>query len=179
MIAAVDCETLGLDCTKFLQGCIVKENGSNKILYDKKEMWNYIKELGKSESKRGKLLNLYAHNHEYDFYTYADMTDSGITIHCTNPFIATYYDNDVNKETIKFLDTMGIYKMSLAKAAKIIGDEKLETPQMFIDGKDITKEKLIENEDYVKKDTELVLKLVNSIKEKNRKDGINPKRLYT
>ena len=122
MIIAVDCETQGLDARKFLQGCVIKENRQNKIFYEKEKMWNYIKELARKERKRGKVLNIYAHNHEYDFYSYTDPTEKGIIIHNTKPFIATYKEN--GKDLIKFLDTHGIYKMSLEKAGKLIGEKK-------------------------------------------------------
>lgn len=64
MIITLDCETQGLDATKFITGCIMKENGSKKHYYTKRKMWEAILELGEKEHKRKKVLNVYAHNHE-------------------------------------------------------------------------------------------------------------------
>ena len=177
MIIAVDCETQGLDASKFVQGCLIKESGKTEIFYNKNIMWQYIKELAKKERKRQRILTIYAHNHEYDFYAYANLNDKGFTIHCTRPFIATYSEN--GQEMIKFLDTLGIYKMSLSKAGKLINQHKLDTPEFFKTGEPITKQQLIENEEYIKQDTKLVLELIKELKEQLAKDNIRPNRIYT
>lgn len=100
MILAVDCETQGLDATKFIAGCITNENLSSKIFYDKKELWNYILDKGKKCQEQKKVLNVYAHNHEYDFYCYADLTDENIKIYSSSPrpFIVSYYSK-INENT--------------------------------------------------------------------------------
>jgi len=77
------------DSTKFVAGAVNK-NGKVKIFYEKKDMWEYILKLGKSENKRNKTLTIYGHNHEYDFYAYADMTDPNVRIFNRDPFIASY-----------------------------------------------------------------------------------------
>lgn len=177
MIIAVDIETQGLDATKFLMGAIYKENGTHKVFYDKKELWNYIIELGKREAKRQRMLSVYAHNAQYDFYGYADITDPNITYYSHNPFIASYKHE--GKEIINFLDLMGIYRMSLAKVGEIIGIEKKEMPEQFKEGIKITKEELEKNKEYVIRDVEIVVKAIEHIKKKLKEEGMEIRRLFT
>ena len=79
-----------LDATEFTVGVICRENLSTKAFYKKQELWEWIINKGKSEAKRGKILNVYGHYHIYDFYGYANISDTNLIISSHNPFIVTY-----------------------------------------------------------------------------------------
>ena len=101
MIVAVDIETKGLDCTKYVSGCLIKEDKKKPEVYHKKEeLWNRILELGRKQKKRGKMLNVYSHNATYDFYGYADLTDKNIKYFSHKPFIVSY--NEDNQQPNNF-----------------------------------------------------------------------------
>lgn len=176
MIIAIDTETEGLDCTKYIVGCIIKETQPNKpeIYWNKKELWGRILELGNKLAKHNKVLKVYAHNHIYDFYAYADILDKNIVYHCTRPFITSYLID--GKQKIKFLDTMAIYRMSLKKAGELIGLKKKETPKELLTGGKINKEETLK---YLIRDTKIVLESVLRLKKQLKESGVNVKRLYT
>ena len=126
MIIAIDIETAGLDARKFVVACLMKENGKTKVFYKKEDLWNYIIDLGMKEKKRKKVLTIYSHNAQYDFYGYANVKDRNLKWYSHRPFIVSYMNGD--KEIIKFLDTLSIYKMPLQKIGEIIGLKKMEMP---------------------------------------------------
>ena len=136
MLAVVDIETQGLDATKFVTACLLLENGKKEHFYTKEDLWNRIVELGEKEHKRNRVLNLYGHNHEFDFYGYADLTNTHLQFFSFRPFIASY--SIKGKRAINFLDSLAIFRMSLKKLGDMIGLEKLETPEEFIEGKELT-----------------------------------------
>ena len=65
MIIAIDTETQGLDCRKFIMGCLVTETGNTEVFAKKEDMWYRIVQLGIAEAKKGKVLYVYGHNHNY------------------------------------------------------------------------------------------------------------------
>jgi len=176
MIISVDIETCGLDATKFIMGCLIKENGVKEVFYKKEDMWNYIIELGKKEAKRKKVLNVYAHNHSFDFHGYADLNDPKIVWFCMRPFIAAYKHE--GREIIKFLDSLAIFRMNLKSVGELIELPKLDTPEELVSGNitELKKEKVIP---YMVRDAEIVLKAVLFLKDKIRDEGVAIKRLYT
>lgn len=171
MICAVDIETSGLNAQKYILGCVITErNKSPQIFNSPNKMWNYIKELGKKEAKRDKSLFVYGHNHEYDFYGYAQLEDSNIKYYSLNPFIAQY-------ENIYFLDSFAIYRMSLKEVGNIIGHSKFETPiELLSDSKNIDYEKVSR---YLIRDTEIVLFAILQIKAKLNDEKMKPRKLMT
>lgn len=186
MIASVDIETEGLDARKFVCGTVVKDSSETAMVFkDKKLMWEYIKELGEKQRKRGKVLNLYAHNHAYDYYGYADLRDKRNVIYADRPFIVTRKGKYVHKErlkeleVIKFLDTWAIFKMSLAQLGEMIGIPKEDTPEELKTGdiKDLNLE--IDVIPYMVNDAQICLKAIQFLKEKLKQEGIGVKRLMT
>ena len=164
MLAVVDIETRGLDARKFLTACLMKENGKKKHFYSKEELWKYILDLGEKERKRKRVLNLYAHNHEYDFYGYADLNDPNLEFFSFRPFIANYKVN--GKRSVNFLDSMAIFKMSLAKLGHLVDLPKLDLPLEFEQAQRITKKRLKELSPYVERDVEIVMKGLKMMKER-------------
>lgn len=176
----VDIETKGLNAREFLCASLIKESGKKKIFYDKDELWRYILEGGRKEFKRKRVLNIYSHNAQYDFYGYADLNDSHIRFFSFNPLIASYREN--GKDIIKFLDSYGIFKFSLKTLGEIIGLEKLELPEEFTNPElweRVTKKRLKEISPYVLRDSEIVMKAMKIMKEKLQKEGIYIRRIYT
>lgn len=188
MRICVDIETKGLDARKFVAACVTKQNYVSKIFYSKEDTWNYILELGDYCLRNKKVLNVYAHNHAYDFLGYAPIgKDKNIKIYNdNNPFIVSYQDAN-GKEYIKFLDSMALFPFSLKKLGDIVGVEKGVLPHDFkqTDGKSIQElQQDIKNNtnncrDYMVNDTVIVLKGLDLVKSMLKKDGVIIKRLYT
>ena len=179
MIIAVDIETRGLDARKFLMACLIKDSGKKKFFYDKSDLWEYIIELGKKEMRRGKVLTVYSHNAQFDFYGYANIKDPNIHYFCLRPFIAEYMINKIPR--IYFLDSMGIFKMSLKKMGEIIGIPKMEmTPDLLDENKKWTKKELKEKvAKYVENDTKIVMEGIQMVKRKIKEEDMKIQRLYT
>ena len=174
MIIAVDIETKGLDARNFILGCLIDEDGNKRVFYNKKDLWSYIINLGKKMGERKKVLSVYSHNASYDFYGYADLSDRNIKFYNHNPFIAVYIDK--GKEIIKFLDSIGIYKMSLRAVGEIIGIPKMEMPLELVNGKKVDLEKVKE---YCFNDCLICLESVKLLKEKMKEQEVQVKRIYT
>jgi len=177
MLAVEDIETRGLDAREFITACLIKENGTKRHFYSKDELWQYILKLGEAEMKRKKVLNLYAHNHEFDFYGYADLTDKNLEFFSFRPFIANYKIE--GKKAINFLDSYAIFKMPLWKLGLMIGLEKMPLPKEFEQAERLTKKRIKELAPYVERDVEIVLKAIQLMKTKMENEGVNIRRLYT
>jgi len=173
MIITLDTETEGLDATKYITGCITNTDMQTKHFKRKQDLWKEILKLGLREHKQGKTLTVYAFNHEYDFYAYAKMTDPNIRIYNNRPFIVSYVIND--KETIKFLDMSAIYtRMNLEKVGKLIKYEKME-----IDVENLKEMNIKKVREYNQRDSEIVMKAYQYLKNKLAHEGIRPKRMIT
>lgn len=184
MIAAIDIETKGLDATKLIMGTTITEKRTTpETKYKKEELWQQVIEMGKSCANRNKTLNLYAHNHAFDFYGYANITQKGIKFYSQTPFIASLeIEKDGKKrEMIKFLDTWAIFKMTLKELAKMVGMEKGEMPEELETEKGtITKKKMEEIRKYNIQDTQIVLNSILYLKKfLKEEERINIKRLMT
>lgn len=193
----------------FLIGSITNENNVSKIFEDKREMWEYILREGKKARKHGHCIYAYAHNIKYDFYNlfkpepnlvvlseypfvaiyyvntkkevdmkkwesyrkWLDMSKRRYRFSLKN----NYVEVDLKEEAVRFVDTMSLFRMSLKRVGEMIGLEKLDLP------KKLKKEDLQDSEmiDYVKRDTEILIKAVKMLKQKIKGDGINIKRLVT
>lgn len=179
MNIAIDVETQGLDCTKFILGCIVKENCKKAEFFtDKNELWKRVIKIGESEAKRKRVLNVYSHNASYDFYSYADLKSKNLEWFCHRPFIVTYKEE--RKEIIKFLDSWAIFKMPLEELGKIIGIPKLKMPEKLI--KEEEKYEFWEIEEmkrYCERDARICLEGIKHIRKKMEENGIKVKRIYT
>lgn len=180
MLASIDIETRGLDSTKFIMGTIHRQDNITKTFYKKQELWDYILKLAEREQKRRKVLTIWSHNANYDFFGYADITDRNIIYNSINPFIVTYKkDKDV---IIRFLDSYSLFRLPLQKAAKLIGESKLETPkELYIEDSkiEIPFDTLNKIREYNINDTIIVTKLIKEFKRKLAKMGLKPKRIFT
>lgn len=164
----------------FLLGVIMISERNHKVFMKKEDMWDFILELGVKEARRGHTLNVYGHNHAFDFYKYGDYNDKNISHFSESPFIKAYkkdkrdvgIQEDGKKEIIKFLDTYALYKMPLKKMGDLIGCPKLEMP--------IEEEASIEKiAKYCIQDCKVVYKGIKHLKGILRKEKIGVKRLYT
>lgn len=209
MIIAIDVETQGLDATKFILGCIKFEDNDRTEFYRSKDlMWKRILCLGEMCANKNKVLNVYGHFHEFDFYAYADLEDPNISIFSNRPFIGAYRMevskaiskiknfelfkkknkikriNEKNvyymKECIKFLCTYAIYRMDLKSLGTMLDLPKLEMPGFLKVENHILKEKEITQiYPYLQRDVEICLKAIIFMKNKLKEEGIPIKRIYT
>lgn len=176
MIIAVDTETRGLDTREFVCGSLVTEKGREEIFYNRTDMFNTIINIIEKEIKRGKKTYIYAHNHEYDWYTYArdNWTKKGIKYLNFHPFIVIYKDKGY------FLDSHAIFSMSLEKLGIMIGQPKGKThPKLFNDEEEITPEDMKEITEYCLNDSKIVLNAILHLREKLGDLGYRPRRLVT
>ena len=196
MIIAIDIETRGLDATKYITGGLLKENNKKCEIYrNKKDLWNKVLELGFKEAKRGKVLNVYSHNAQYDTAGYVDLNDKHLVFFCNRPFIWAYrlsseecdkynikHEEGKGKEIIKFLDTWAIFRMSLKQLGNMIGLPKIDTPEELLKEQtstNLSEQKLKEIEKYMNRDVEICIKSIQFLKNKMKNNKINVKRLYT
>jgi hypothetical protein len=196
MIVSVDIETQGLDATKYITGGLKKEgNKKTEIYRNKNDLWNRVLDLGYAEAKRGKVLNVYSHNAQYDTAGYVNLKDKHLVFFSNRPFIWAYrlsseecdklgipHEEGKGKEIIKFLDTWAIFRMSLKKLGDLISLPKFDTPQELMDEQtsgDLSEEKLQEIESYMIRDVDIVLESILFLKKKIKGAGVTVKRLYT
>ena len=154
VIITLDVETKGLNAQEFILGCVLNERKKEKWFYKPDDMWNHIVERGQKLKKHKKKLHVYAHNHQFDFYSYAqnNLLNEKLKFISFRPFIAIYDEN------IYFLDTMAFYPMSLERVGEIVGLKKLETPKELTEGSDnINVSKL---KQYCLRDTQIVMESI-------------------
>lgn len=171
----MDIETEGLDATKFVLGSIARD-GNTTVFTDKNEMWNTILALGAKEKKRGHNLYVYGHNHEYDFYGYADKKSKKLTYVSLNPFM-------VILDNIHFYDTWALSRMPLKDVGKAVGLQKMEMPEQLMT---LTKEEILSSfelintiSEYCKRDAEITLRYVKLLKHRTTMDGYRLRKLIT
>ena len=142
MIAAVDIETQGLDARKFVLGVLMTDRKRNNTerFFSKRDLWYRILELGHEERRKKRILTVYAHNHQFDFYGYADLEDRNVHFLSTDPFIVNYVVD--GRVMIKFLDTFALYRMSAAKMGELVGLKKLDMPDTLRTGQAVERDDL-------------------------------------
>lgn len=172
MIAAMDIETVGLNAKAFRFGVVKTEKGEAKVFHKRKKMWEHIKELGRTEQLRGHRIYMYGHNIEYDIYGTVDLKDKELRYFSFNPFIAEY-------RNIQFVDTMGLFRGSLAKMGKTVELEKKNMEVELLTKEKLTMEEKAKMIDYCKRDVDIVLRGVKLVKERLREDGIGTRRILT
>lgn len=133
MIIAIDIETKGLDATKYITGCLVKEGKQKPEIYRQpKQLWNRVIELGIKEAKRNKLLNVYSHNAQYDTAGYVDIKDKHLKFFSNNPFIWSYSLSnkemkqlgiEIPTQTITFTNNIDLDKWKQKNKQRIITEE--------------------------------------------------------
>jgi len=195
MIIAIDTETYQpgktgalepkLGSRGFILGCAITQDGHYSYFDTPNAMWEWLTSQIKKEALRGHNTAIYAHNHAYDFYGYAQnhLLDEEIRYYCFNPFIAYYdcnkrvYDKKADaahheeRQAASFLDLHALYPMSLEEIGKAIKCSKLEMPS------EVTS--IEELKPYIYRDTEIVLKAVQTYKDALAKLGIRPQKLVT
>lgn len=172
MIIAIDTETKGLDARpeSFVYGCIAKESSKEIKGFTKaSDMLTEIIKLGEKEADRGKGLQVYAHNHYYDYLTYAG-SFKGPIVRWERPFIAEY-------KNIKFLDSWGIFRTSLEQVGKLINYPKFDMPDSLLTETEKLDYNVIHN--YCSRDAEIVLKAILKIRHRLKELNILPRHLYS
>ncbi len=176
MIISFDTETRGLDATKFILGSIVKQNMKNETFTNKAKMYQRIKEMAKTEERKSHNLYIYGFNARYD--TYAIIPPEDLIEINDSPYIAMIK----NHKNIRIFDMSKLFtnKENLATLGKRIGYEKSETPEKLYDENSIiTFEELQKIRQYCIRDSEIVMKTLQKIREKNKEAGINVRKLIT
>lgn len=192
----------------FIAGSLVLEDEFKKVFYDKKEMWEFIKELGRKYRKNGKCLYLFAHNIKYDFYNIFER-DNNLSILCENPFIGIYNikeEKKIKKEKWdryeKHLRLNNKFYSYKEKEEEVIVEFKTECIK-FLDSMnlfsmslkrlgDLIKyeklempkvikdiKELKELETYVLRDSEIVIESIKMLREKLKEDKVHVKRIMT
>lgn len=192
-IIAIDTETRGLDCTKFVMGSVY-DGKKCESFWDREKMARYLLSIIKFNAKIGKKTRIYAHNMEYDFYTvFQDMWREFKIVSYPNPFIAVYetkgWVHDRKTGQMKritgtfgnFHSTTDIFPMSLARLGMITGREKKEIPEELLEGdKEFDWQEMNKIREYCENDTRIVYDSLKWLKDMIQEEfGSTPKRMIT
>lgn len=178
MMLTFDTETQGLNAQKFLCASIAHQNGKTESFGRREDCLNRILNIGRSLGKQGKRLYCYAHNLQYDFYALNLHITPGVKVFSRHPFIANYYEGD--KHLVQFIDTMGIWRTSLAKIGASIGYEKGITPEWLkLDSYDPSYEEIQEMLKYNQQDCKVLMEALLTLRDKLKTYGLAPRRLLT
>ena len=192
-----------LDSTKYALGCVWMDGNKNPVFFtDAEEHFQYLLKIVKQKMKEGHNTYIYAHNHSYDVYGYAKnhIKDTEIIDFSVRGSLygyigytktsdeekddeeARYYIDKYGKKKKRkrhprgyLLDTkaflQGEASRSLADVGEILGFPKMK---MLREVKDLNE--LVE---YLKRDTEIVLRFVKELKRGLSELGHTPKKLLT
>lgn len=170
----LDIETSGLNTKRFICGCLMNDRGGYKVFNNRKKLMEHIINTGKKLARQKKGMIIYAHNCIYDFYGTFDPLDKNITYMSDRPFIAKY--NLGGGSYIRFLDTMGLFRMSLKRMGEIVGKKKID-----FDTYEETEDFLIESKrrQYMINDCDIIRRGFLLLKEKLKEMNINIKWLIS
>jgi hypothetical protein len=200
MIVTIDIEQnieFALKKNNFFFGTIYAKDGAiSKTIFNKKEFWQELINLGIKEAKQAKNLYVYAHHHYFDFQQYADLNDVNNVYRTITPFIFEREFSKKEKEQnniksnnkIYFLDSFALCNNTLQKVGQLINCEKQEWD--FEDVKLIKKIELdlinkIETNntkkyiEYNIQDARVVYEFIKYLKTQLKSIGFMPKRLMT
>lgn len=157
---------------------VVTDEKYNSITFMKNEgLWEWLIKKGKEHKNNKNLMTVYGHNMQFDFYKIINKKYmKNIKIFSNKPFIASYYEN--NKEVIKFLDSMGLFRMALKDIGEILEFNKTEIPTNILNNKSKFVQESIINE-YCKNDTKIIIKGIEKIKEMVKETGVIIRRYVT
>lgn len=188
MIGAIDIETRGLNAQAFILGCVKFEDSKMQCFSDKNQLWKYVLDYAYKEAKRGHNTYLYAHNHKFDFYGYADLMDPKLVYRSSDPFIVDYDFGFRSKKKpeelgpcLHFYDSMALSRCALSKVGYHVGQPKMEMPHSTVmdtmSSEEILSDMVLTSrlKTYCENDVSIVLKFLDWSKETLAKDDIRVK----
>lgn len=178
----IDFETQGLNAKKPIMAGIWKEGQKKPKIYiisPAKETWKQVIKEKEAARKRNKTINIYSHNAQYDTAAYIPLNDKHIHMYSQRPFIWNYQEK--GKPIIYFLDTYNIFRMSLEKLGEILDMPKGQTPKKLKEEEPQIYElkEIMQIEEYMKQDIQIMMKAINELKKRLKRDKVNIKRLIT
>lgn len=193
-IYAIDTETRGLQATRnaFILGVIMNNKGESKTFTKPEELWNYIKEIGVKNAKSKRPTYIYAHNMEYDYNAIAEHSDPNLEYlgyYGIKAILNTTPKEEWKKYSTKrkitpagiyFIDSASLMRGELKEVGNKIGIKKLEMPKELTNNKrKFTEEDYWNIEKYCKRDTLIVLKLIEKVRTELNNADIKVKKLTT
>lgn len=182
----VDTESQGFTM-HFILGVINPQKGSPKVYHNAVDLWNAIVETGKKEFKAKRHTYVYVHNLLFDWYRIRPIDDRNIKRVCLSPARFEYgeWNNNTYTPFIHFIDTMGIFPMSLASIGDIYGRKKddihdgigrklFQNEKQFYDFGEINQIR-----EYCIGDTEVLKNAIGKLKRELREEGIKVRRIIT
>lgn len=187
MIIAIDTETQGLDCTKFILGAICFEDETYEIYTNREKMAKRIIDIIEKWARKGEKTKIYAHNMEYDFYTiFRGIWKDFSYISYPEPFIVMYKcpgkvkDKRTGKRETKesyfgsFHSTTDIFTMSLRRMGEITGLPKKEIPETLLqerrEPREISYEESQRIADYCRNDAAIVMRSIKKVRDDIKKN---------
>ena len=139
----------------FILGVVISDGKLSRTFFNVDKMFEYILQECKKKTKNV----IFAHQANFDFslFNYKLLDNYMIRSFSTNPFYIMFKDYSKRYDII-FLDSLNFFKSSLAEIGKTFNLEKLE-----IDFDNCTLEEL---EIYCVRDTDIVYKAINFIRQK-------------
>lgn len=190
MIISIDTETYKwnednecyepiLDAKEFILGCAItyhRKKFKHYLFKSKKEMKEWLLNICDREANIGHNTYIYAHNMKYDFYGIFDEDDiaSGRLKRVSDtPFLwkINCRTKKGSEERGYLLDSQSIFPMPLSEVGELLEIPKLEMPDKIT--------KIEQLEEYLIRDTEIVIKAIYFMKEKLEELGFRPKKIIT
>lgn len=163
-----------LNSRKFVIGTIVTDKGERLVFKDHNKMLNWIIQKITTNAEKGQKTYLYAHNVDYDLY--GIIKDSVMEL--INEHLQEIAPGNLWGWKIKgkfwgyFINSYTFFKnMSVYRIGKILGYEKLTMPEQI--------ENIDQLEAYCMRDSEIVLKGMQFLKEKMEVLGFTPRKFLT
>lgn len=164
-----------LDTTYFTIGGILEEGETEpRYFYTPEEMWDWIINKGEILKKQKKQLYIYGHNTSYDLAAFGRghlHDQKTIKIYNQNPMFAIIGRCAHKDKNIYLLDTKSFYKGKLEDIGKDLGIPKLSMPKQIRRPDDLRI--------YLKRDLEITMKAINTIKESMEKLGMSCRKILT
>lgn len=176
MIIALDTETYKkeedgyyhpiLDTREFKLGTIIIDKEKPKTFYNRKEMYNYIKQRIEYAERNKKKVYIYAHKMQFDWYAIArgELLNEEVKYVINQPFLAIYGKSYL-------CDTMSFYKGTVEEIGEALEIPKIKRPEKVKEIKEL--------EEYNKRDTEIVMKMITNLRKTLATIGFKPRKVLT
>jgi hypothetical protein len=153
-----------LDARKFSVGVVLHEDGTHHVFFNAEWMWEHIQNEVERNAKRKKNTYIYAHNHSYDFSSYAQKHLLDVKHVLWKPFLAI-------RGKGYYLDTTSFFRMKLDELGELVGVEKKEMPKRVRNATALV--------DYCLRDCEIVMRSIVSLKASLATIGVKPRKMLT
>lgn len=177
-IYTLDTETQGLNTHNFLMGVLLPSKGKARTFRTKEELWAAIRHILETHARAKRTAYFYAHNAQYDWLALKPAHCPEAVTYSNNPFILDFIIE--GRPAGKLIDTLGLFRGSLAAIGDAIGNPKHATPEWLKQERYApTREELDEAEHYMIQDAAVLRDYLLKLREKMHEYGIGTRRIIT